>query len=69
MRQLPIGSFLLNEEKNVKSDYLLIDGQQRATAIELGFNGPWSNEEISGESKGDFDLRFALWLDHDIQGL
>ena len=37
-------------------DYLLLDGQQRCTAIAVGFLNPWG---ISGHA----DAEFALWVD------
>ena len=38
LKRLPIGSFLLHEINKDEKRYELLDGQQRATAIALGFN-------------------------------
>ncbi|MEI6487748.1 MAG: DUF262 domain-containing protein [Bacteroidota bacterium] len=67
LRGFPIGSFLVSEtdEQNTKKD--LLDGQQRATAIAMGFYNPW---EISNQPKF-FSNKFkniqetvpVLWLD------
>lgn len=42
LREYPIGSFLLVRRKN--DGFWLMDGQQRATAIALGFYNPFSPE-------------------------
>ena len=67
LRGFPIGSFLVSEtdEQSTKKD--LLDGQQRATAIAMGFYNPW---EISNQPKF-FSNKFkniqetvpVLWLD------
>jgi hypothetical protein len=55
LRKFPIGSFLFSKSGD---DYLLMDGQQRATSIALGFfnpfsgkMNPWSIKEPSAASK------------------
>ena len=42
LRGFPIGSFLLSNSNN--EDLFLLDGQQRATSIALGFYNPWEND-------------------------
>ena len=42
-------------------DWHLLDGQQRATAIALGFFNPWRNQ--AHQDVGD--LRYTLWVDLD----
>ncbi|GGH72334.1 hypothetical protein HNQ91_003417 [Filimonas zeae] len=58
LRGFPIGSFLLSQTG--KSLYLL-DGQQRATAIALGFYNPWT----SNQNERFWSLRNvpSLWID------
>lgn len=68
VRQLPIGAFLVapyNEQlvcqkeatgtHTDKPDYLLLDGQQRATALALAFADPWKD--------GVPSYPMALWVD------
>ena len=43
LRGFPIGSFLLSKSENYK--YELLDGQQRATSVAIGFYDPWNNKE------------------------
>ena len=68
LRGFPIGSFLISEngDHNLKND--LLDGQQRATAITMGFYNPW--EQI--KHPNFFSKKFkdnpeetvpVLWLD------
>lgn len=45
LRGYPIGSFLLSKSADEK--LFLLDGQQRATSISLGFHNPWN---IQGEN-------------------
>jgi hypothetical protein len=46
LRGFPIGSFLLSKSETDK--YFLLDGQQRATSIALGYYSPWfENTEVS----------------------
>jgi len=43
LRGFPIGAFLVSEIEADKND--LLDGQQRATAIAMGFYNPWGNSQ------------------------
>ena len=43
LRGFPIGSFLLSKSEDEK--LFLLDGQQRATSIALGFYNPWNKKE------------------------
>lgn len=45
----PIGSLMLSEEKteDCRKKFMLLDGQQRATSIAIGFNNPWSSEGVN----------------------
>lgn len=60
MRRIPIGSFVICEgietqtvnAKPNKNFYHLLDGQQRANAIQIGFNNPFC-----------YDSKAILWLD------
>lgn len=57
-RGFPIGSFLFS--KNNSDNLDLLDGQQRATTIALGFHDPWHNEANKiGSLKGNP----VVWLD------
>ena len=42
LRGFPIGSFLLSKSTN--EELLLLDGQQRATSITIGFYNPWDEK-------------------------
>lgn len=75
LRGFPIGSFLVskNGEKQKKD---LLDGQQRATAIALGFYNPWEesqnvhffSKKFNGQEKGTLDKTAPLlWLDIGIK--
>lgn len=59
LRGFPIGSFLLT--KNGDGKYFIIDGQQRATSIALGFFNPW----IEDDKRYFWSLKRipVLWLD------
>jgi len=47
LRGYPVGSFLLSRIDN--GTLFLLDGQQRATSIALGYYDPWQeNDENSG---------------------
>ena len=57
LRDYPIGAFMLTHEGTNK---MLLDGQQRATSIALGFYNPWENEiNRIGNAKN----LPVLWLD------
>ena len=47
LRGYPVGSFVLSQKTNSKEKYELLDGQQRASAICLGFYNPLDNNEDS----------------------
>lgn len=66
-RGFPIGSFLVSETK--ASEFQLLDGQQRATSIEIGLSNPWFKEtfpksilwlDISREKSGAYKYQFKL---------
>lgn len=59
LRGFPIGSFLVVENREIKKD--LLDGQQRATAIAMGYYNPWITDKIPEF----FSLKSVpvLWLD------
>ena len=65
LRGYPIGSFLMTrgEEQNL----LLLDGQQRATAIMLGFYNPWMKHDPDKlkEDKKLWSLKKVptIWID------
>jgi len=60
LRGFPIGSFLLS--MNVDGKLFILDGQQRATSIALGFYDPWQKNE---ENQAFWSLKKVpvLWLD------
>jgi hypothetical protein len=58
LRKFPIGSFLLAESSENK--YFLMDGQQRATAIALGFYDPFRNKMKAWSIKGTLPV---IWID------
>ena len=68
LRCFPIGSFLVSENRSPELKKDLLDGQQRATAIAMGFYNPW--EEVKEHPKF-FSNKFkniketvpVLWLD------
>jgi len=66
LRGFPIGSFLMSKSEDEK--FFLLDGQQRATAITLGYFNPWelSDEAITVENNF-WSLKYLLvvWIDLD----
>jgi hypothetical protein len=64
LRGFPIGSFLLSE--NVDGKQFLLDGQQRATSITIGFYNPWTRKNEDQE-KNFWSLKSVpvLWIDLD----
>ena len=59
LRRFPIGSFLLSTDANNK--HFILDGQQRATSIALGYYDPWqSNNEYFWRLKENTPV---LWID------
>ena len=71
LRGFPIGSFLIseNEIQGLKSD--LLDGQQRATAIAMGYYNPWNTDShpkfFSNKFKNIEKTVPILWLDIGIK--
>lgn len=59
LRGFPIGSFLLSDDE--KENYFLMDGQQRATAITLGFYNPWEKADVKIYSLNSYIP--TLWCD------
>lgn len=59
LREYPIGSFLLHQTGNT---FYLMDGQQRATSIFLGYFNPYTNndETKAWSIKGELPV---LWID------
>ena len=56
-RQYPMGSFLLTATGN---KLMLIDGQQRATSLALGYFNPWEDESIH---LGNVKNLPVIWID------
>jgi len=54
LRGFPVGSLLLSKHDN--GEYDLLDGQQRATSIALGYYNPWEQEKYSFWSLKKFQL-------------
>jgi hypothetical protein len=65
LRGYPIGSFLLS--KGDQGNLLLLDGQQRATAVMLGYYNPWiyHNQDKLKEEKKLWSLKKVptVWID------
>ena len=59
----PIGSLMLSEEKteDCTPKFMLLDGQQRATSIAIGFNNPWSSEGVN--EIGNAKKIPVVWVD------
>ena len=70
LRGFPIGSMMVSSidpEPNVNSDvqqnrYWLLDGQQRATSIAMGFYNPW-RPEVHDPSIWSVKILPILWID------
>ena len=60
-REYPVGAFLLSDNKGAKE---LFDGQQRATAIALGFYNPWERHDGKERIGNDRSLP-TIWVDLD----
>ena len=62
LRGFPIGSFILSQDEKGAGKFHLLDGQQRATAISMGFYNPWSKR-----ASHFFKLKLRdvpiLWID------
>jgi hypothetical protein len=73
LRGFPIGSLLLSEIgdrdalKNEADKYWLLDGQQRATSIAMGFYNPWNGHPhlVDANEKHGWPLKVipVLWID------
>lgn len=71
LRGFPIGSFLVSQKNDSEStkDLYLLDGQQRATAIAMGYYNPWNESQnpnfFSSKFKKDTIEKTVpiLWLD------
>ena len=61
LREYPVGSFLLSKTNSGK--YHLMDGQQRATSIFLGFYNPFT--ETASKAWSIQDQLPVLWIDID----
>ena len=62
LRGFPIGSFLMSKSEDEK--LFLLDGQQRATSITLGFYDPWHNKQ-ENENNSFWSLKNVpiVWID------
>ncbi|GHV89460.1 hypothetical protein AGMMS50267_18200 [Spirochaetia bacterium] len=60
LRGFPIGSFLLSKSETDK--YFLLDGQQRATSIALGYYAPWL-ESIEISKFWSLKKIPTIWID------
>lgn len=58
LRGFPIGSLLLSRKSDGQA--FLLDGQQRATSIALGFYNPWANQEPDFWSLKNIPV---IWVD------
>ena len=61
LRGFPIGSFLMSKDSNEK--LFILDGQQRATSIALGYYNPWQKKY---ENKKLWSIKNnlpVLWID------
>ncbi len=65
LRGYPIGTFLLKEIS--ETQYYLLDGQQRATAIALGLHNPWLSDK-SKFWKIDPNKLPIMWIDLMFNG-
>lgn len=67
LRGFPIGSFLVSDSKKPEGKMDLLDGQQRATAISMGFYNPWVEVKqasfFSSKFKNIKETVPILWLD------
>lgn len=71
LRGFPIGSLMLSEvaeegamlSETGRQTYWLLDGQQRATSIAMGFYNPWSTNLANQEMWSLKDKIPTLWLD------
>jgi hypothetical protein len=73
LRGFPVGSLLLSEiggmdcSENLPNQYWLLDGQQRATTVAMGFYNPWgTHAHLAEDDKNQgWTLRVmpVLWID------
>lgn len=69
LRGFPIGSFLVSNNKKINEKKDLLDGQQRATSIAMGFYNPWADNDVkhptffSAKFKNIPETVPVLWLD------
>ncbi|MDR1166250.1 MAG: DUF262 domain-containing protein [Deltaproteobacteria bacterium] len=81
IRGIPLGAFLLGEYDGALArragaagaDYFLLDGQQRATAIGLGFAPLWGGDGFASLAESRRNptapaLNLALWVDLALPG-
>ena len=61
LRGYPIGSFLLS--KVDEKQYQLLDGQQRATSIALGYYDPWDIQDETDDGFWSLKNIPVLWVD------
>ena len=66
LRGFPIGAFLL--AKSFDGSYFLMDGQQRATSISLGFYNPW-NSDANFYDKKVSSKPPTVWIDLSPQDI
>lgn len=60
MRGYPIGTFLLAPDAKSQHTYDILDGQQRSTAIAIGFFNPWKDQDLEPWVLKNFPV---LWFD------
>jgi hypothetical protein len=60
LRRYPVGSFLFSKTED---RHLLLDGQQRATAIALGFFNPFADKMNPWSIKEDGEHLPVVWID------
>ncbi len=61
LRGFPTGAFMLS--KGESGNLYLLDGQQRATSIALGFYNPWKEKDLQKSLPNSFEDISTLWID------
>lgn len=61
LRGFPIGSFLLSRSEDAK--LFLLDGQQRATSIAIGFYDPWNKQKDEKDNFWSLKNIPIVWID------
>ena len=61
LRGFPIGSFLLSRSEDAK--LFLLDGQQRATSIAIGYYNPWNKQEDEKNNFWSLKNIPIVWID------